>query len=532
VKNGAWEGVQGFSSRNGTRYHFNFTISFLPGADNKPSGILIIGRDVTRERSWQEELQTKERFYHGLIADSLDGILLMDAGATITFASPSIRHVLGFDFQEVLGKNAFEYVHPEDRLKAKEAFDLEVVQNPLIKFITVRLLCKNGNWLWCLVRGHNLLSNPAVNGIAIYFHDDTLRKQASEALRETEQRFRMLIANLQIGVMLHNPNAEVVLCNEAGSHLLGIPEESFVGRPCTDQVWNIVAENGVQLTKENLPAPTVIRTGNQIRNTVVGYKHPETGERIWLLINADPVFDSNRKLQFVITSFADISERKRLENQLLGEQIAHQRQLTQATIDSSEKERIEIGKELHDNIGQQLTTIKLYLDLARSTADEETLEMVSLATRNVSDVINEIRNLCRSLIPSSLGDLGLQESVNDLIHTLTRTQKVRIRFVAENFDEATVPDNQKLMLFRIVQEQLNNIVKHAHAQKVHVRLSGANGVKLEIADDGVGFDPATVRRGLGLTNMRNRAEMFGGTVEIKSAPGKGCVLSVHVPDGI
>ncbi|RYY86523.1 MAG: PAS domain S-box protein [Chitinophagaceae bacterium] len=531
VTEGLWEGVLGFTTRSGKHYFYHFRLQRIPKMDGLPDGFFAIGRNVTAERDAEEALLRRERFYHGLIADALDGILLLNPDGEITFASPSVRHVLGFIPEDLVGNNAFSYVHPDDRIKASQSFALEVNENPEVKFITVRLLCQNGEWRWCLVRGHNLLSNPAVGGIAVYFHDDTQRKKAAEALRDSEERFRTLIDNVQVGVMLHNAQHEVILCNAAAARLLGITVEGAKGRSSFDGGWDVICENGEALAPEDYPVPMAVRTGLPVRNYVMGHRQADSGQRVWLLVNSRPIFDENGHLLHVISTFADISDRRDLEQQLLAEQIAHQRALTQATIDSSENERTEIGKELHDNIGQQLTTIKLYLDLARATADEETVEMIALATRNISDVINEIRTLCRSLIPSTLGDLGLEESINELIHTFTRTQKLRIRFQSEGFNEENVADNQKLMLFRILQEQLNNIVKHSGARKVSVRLAQLPGrVLLEVVDDGIGFDPATVRRGIGLTNMRNRAEMFGGTVTINSAPGKGCTLNVSVPE--
>ncbi|TCJ17038.1 PAS domain S-box protein [Flaviaesturariibacter flavus] len=527
---GRWQGELPFAGRDGQRHYFWFTLTFLPGADGRPEGILVIGRDRTAERIAEQNLHRKERFYRGLIADALDGILLMDVSGRITFASPSIKHVLGYDYAEVLGKWAFDFVHPEDHSKASEAFMREVNQNAEIKFINVRLRRKDGPWLWCLVRGNNLLANPSVGGIAIYFHDDSQRKEASEALKASEQRFRLLVRNIQSGVMMFNVNGVIETCNEAATRILGLPPETLMGTALPAAAWGVISEHGAPITPDQLPALRAIRTGQPVRNFVMGHLHPVTGRRIWLLVNADPVFDEQQVLQYVIASFADISERKALEDRLLAEQISHQRQLTQATIDSSERERTEIGKELHDNIGQQLTTIKLYLDLAKATADEETLEMVALANRNISDVINEIRALCRNLIPSTLGDLGLEESINDLVYTITRTQHLRIRFSCEGFDEESVPDNRKLMFFRILQEQLNNIVKHAGATRVDITLGREGGTAfLRVADDGKGFDPASVRRGLGLTNMENRAGMFGGTVEIQSVSGKGSTITVAVP---
>ncbi|MGZ3840375.1 MAG: sensor histidine kinase, partial [Flavisolibacter sp.] len=212
------------------------------------------------------------------------------------------------------------------------------------------------------------------------------------------------------------------------------------------------------------------------------------------------------------------------------DQINHQKQLTQATIDGQEAERREIGKELHDNFGQQLTTIKLFLDLAKPTATEEGMEMISLALKGVGDVINEIRSMSRSLIPHTLKDLGLVDSLMELLDSVGRAQLVPIDFDYEDFDESEIPENQKLTLFRIVQEQLNNIIKHAEAQTISIQLKNTlQSIVLEIRDDGKGFDQKIIRKGLGFNNIRSRAELFGGRMEISSLPGQGCRLKVFLP---
>jgi signal transduction histidine kinase len=158
--------------------------------------------------------------------------------------------------------------------------------------------------------------------------------------------------------------------------------------------------------------------------------------------------------------------------------------------------------------------------------------MISLSQRNISDVINEIRSLCRSLIPSSLNDLGLIECINDLVISVSKAQAVHLDFYHSQFNESLLPENQKLMVFRIIQEQLNNIVKHSDATKVLINIFNKGSVmNLEINDNGKGFDTSTVRRGLGLTNMKNRAELLGGSFTLISAPGKGTTVKVSIsPD--
>ena len=261
----------------------------------------------------------------------------------------------------------------------------------------------------------------------------------------------------------------------------------------------------------------------------MGVWHPKHQERIWIMINADPILDEAGNVVRVVCSFTNITERKKLERKSFAEKMAHQRQLAQATIDGQEQERLEIGKELHDNIGQQLTTIKLFLDLANSTADETTQVMLNRSLRNVTELINEVRSMSRSLVPPTLKDLGFIDSVNDLIESL-RCTAVEVELDYYEFDEDKIPDNKKLALYRIIQEQLNNIIKHARAKQVSIILRlTAHNVLLQIKDDGMGFEFEKVKRGLGLSNIHNRAELFGGKALFTSSPGNGCEMNVSLP---
>jgi signal transduction histidine kinase len=168
--------------------------------------------------------------------------------------------------------------------------------------------------------------------------------------------------------------------------------------------------------------------------------------------------------------------------------------------------------------------------MAKAGATEGGAEMINMALKSVIDVINEIRSMSRSLIPHTLKDLGLVDSVNELIESIGHAQPFAIQFVYDDFEEQGLPENQKLTLFRIIQEQLNNIVKYAGAKEVSILLKTTiQSVVLQISDDGRGFDERKVRKGLGFTNIRNRAELFGGKAEISSVPGSGCTLQVSMP---
>ena len=471
-----------------------------------------------------------EQFYRSLFAESLDGILLVNEAGLISFASQSVQNILGYEPGELVGKNAFEFVHPSDMEWAIVSFEKEVKEQPEVKFIVVRLKKKSGDWIWCMVRGHNLLGNPHVNSLVIYFHDDSLRKKASEALKESEQRFRKLVQDLQFGVVMQDPDGKVIMCNKAMLEILELKETDLLGKSIIETIDDVVLENGNPASQHDTPLYIASHTKRTALNIVIGISAARFYGRKWLLVSSSPILDEHNELLHVICTITDITERKRLEEVLLQKKIEHQKTLTQATIDAQEKERREIGKELHDNIGQQLTTTKLFLDIAKSTADEATLEMISLALKNISEIINDVRDISRALVPPTIRDLGLIESLKDLTDGMAKTDLVNLRFNYSQFDETKLPENQKLMIFRIVQEQLNNIIKHAEAKEVVITLKNQSPMLvLQIKDDGKGFNTDSPRKGLGLTNIKNRAELFGGKMQLISSEGEGCILKVMVP---
>ncbi len=525
-----WRGEVSFTNKAGETYYFLQTVKYILDSEGTEAGILAVGRNITERKKAEEQLEQSEEFYRTLIADSLDTTLLLNAAGDITFVTPSIEPLLGFQPAEILHTNAFQYVHPDDLAWALQSFEREIDGNPEIKFIVVRLQKKDGHWVWCMVRGHNLLRASSIHSIVIYIHDDTLRKEASDALKESEKRFRTLVRDLGIGVLLQKADGAIEMTNAAMCRLFDIEEADIVGGKIWELYSDVIHEDGAPFLQSERPSFSVKQTGQAAKDVVMGVWHPKRNERVWLLVCADPMTDENGRLLNIICSFTDITERKKWEKKILQQQLTHQRQLSQATLDGQEKERMDIGKDLHDNIGQQLTTIKLFLDLAKTSSTPENADMIAMAVKGITDVINEVRAISRSLVPPSLTDLGFIDSVNDLIDSLRSTQALTIELDYFEFDEDLLPENKRLALFRIIQEQLNNVIKHAGAKRVAITLRWTeDGILLQIEDDGKGFTKADGRKGLGLKNITNRAELFGGRAEIITSPGAGCLLRIWLP---
>ena len=243
------------------------------------------------------------------------------------------------------------------------------------------------------------------------------------------------------------------------------------------------------------------------------------------------IFDHEGKINRMIGSMQDITEKRELEKQLLKQELDKQKLVAQAVVNAQEKERADISKELHDNVNQILTTAKLYLEMAK-LEETATAELINRVAGNISDAINEIRSISRSLVPASIGDLGLIVSIKDLVENINAAKQLKIEFQHQGDIDATIDEKKKLMLFRIIQEQVNNVLKHAGATGAFISLTvNPLNINLTIQDNGKGFEleKITTKKGVGLSNIVSRVQLFNGTINIITAPGEGCTLNINVP---
>ena len=225
----------------------------------------------------------------------------------------------------------------------------------------------------------------------------------------------------------------------------------------------------------------------------------------------------------------DITEKRKLEKELADQALRQQKLITEVTIQAQEKERNEIGKELHDNINQVLATVKMFLGMSVNNVNKRE-ELINRSLNNVNHAIEEIRKLSRSLVAPSLGDIGLISALKDLVEEINLSDKLKVELVTEIKGEKITDLTMELMLYRIAQEQLNNIRKYANATKASITIKTENdNLLFSIVDNGVGFDVTKRARGIGLKNIRSRVDFYSGKMDIISAPGRGCKLNITVP---
>jgi len=240
---------------------------------------------------------------------------------------------------------------------------------------------------------------------------------------------------------------------------------------------------------------------------------------IFMFIGAIFIFIVSRRI---------ILRQQALQQELNDERIRYKNELGLEVFNAQERERKKIGEELHDNINQVLATTKLYLELARENPSMQG-DMILRSSENISVVIAELRKLSKSLSPPSLGDLGLVPSIEDLLNSILHASKLQVSFFHDEFNEDSIDNEKKLTVYRIIQEQMNNILRHANAHDVTIELkNNESHLNLTISDDGVGFDPDVPFTGIGLKNIKNRAKLYNGTMHIDTAPGEGAVLHVRI----
>jgi PAS domain S-box-containing protein len=230
----------------------------------------------------------------------------------------------------------------------------------------------------------------------------------------------------------------------------------------------------------------------------------------------------------MIGSLNDITGQKLMENLLLEEKLRQYKNISETAIQVQEQERSRIGREMHDNVNQILSTIKLFVDML-TPANSAEIEIKKKSNEYILMAIEEIRKLSREMAVPHLNGKTLAESIRIVIGDIELSTPVSIKFTHDHDSELLSP-GKKITLFRIIQEQLKNILKYSKAKQVEILLQNKNNnVQLSIKDNGVGFDMMKTNSGIGLTNIQDRAKFYNGKTEIHSAPGQGCQVTVTLP---
>jgi len=349
----------------------------------------------------------------------------------------------------------------------------------------------------------------------------TLRLAAQQALMDSEEQYRMLFMENLSGNLLATTTGQIKLANPTAARLLGFATpEGLNGR----RLGDFYAENDLWQTHRDrlLRGDKIELPGLQLRN--------RDGVPVQVVAKLSARMSPSREPELHVY-VTDVTELTLMQSELAGA-LEENRRLSQRSMQVQEEERRNLARELHDELGQSLNAIKV--DAVAIRDNSATLPEIHRGAVSIievsSQVYDVVRSLMRRLRPVALDELGLRSAVQYSVEQWQRRHAgVRCAFTADgeldDLDEQT-----NITLYRLVQECLTNVAKHAGATQVSISLTRAvHELRFSFSDNGKGFDPSQRPRGLGLVGLRERAEALGGRLELDSAPGRGVQVKAVIP---
>ncbi len=543
-------------TKDGRRIPIEVNASLIQLGDHPV--MLVIVRDVTERKRAAEALRESEERYRSLWESALDGVVLHEMLTSplkgrFVDANDCLCRTLGYTREEILTMSLPDIVAEEEK-EAIPELAARVRRAGRLLFETT-LVAKGGRHIQVEVNSTVVQLGDRRMALAIV-RDVTERKRTAEALRESEERFRAFMNNSPAIAWMKDEQGRHVYVSKAFEKLCGVRSEDWCGK--TDfELWPPEVAN--EFRKNDLE---VLHTG---RTLEVVEESPVSGggRRYWW--NYKFLFRDASGRKFVGGIGVEITERKRMEEMLqcakdhLEEEVQaqttelndtidrlqaameesehHASQLQKLTLELSQaedRERRHLAEVLHDDLQQTLAAAKFHLGILAGciTSDKEAMEILEQAKHMLKEAIEKTRCLSHELGPPVLYSGKLDAVFEWLAGQMENkhglTVRVEIHGGADSDSEAV-----RSFLYRAAREILFNAVKHAQVREVRLRLQRVRDeLWLTISDKGRGFDPASLAQtaGFGLLTVRERAELLGGRMKIKSAPGKGSTFFIAVPD--
>ena len=450
--------------------------------------------------------------YHVLFEQATDPILVTDFKGNFRDVNTSFCTLFGYSKEELLCENIRTLLDTKHLQKHPIRFDLLSVGQNI--FNERKMLHKDGTPIY-VESNAKKLNNEYILVIA---RNITERKKAEELLRKSEANLHTIFNRTDTIYVLMDDNLRIISYNpqafDFAKNELG--REFQISEYFPD--YFPLERRPVLLSNLNtaLKGKTV--------SYEVSYNQPDASVN-WYHVRMFPILGTDKNIHGMMAVASNITEKRMLEQQLLRQQVQHQKNITKAVVDALEKERTQIGAELHDNVNQLLTASTLFLD---QCVDHPSYDPYILKSKTyLTAALQELRRFSHALVgPSQDETMGLLVSLKELISDISRIKKIKINLLHSAYDEQKTEVGLKLVIYRIIQEQLNNILKYAHASAVDILIKEEGDLVVVISDNGRGFDVNTKKKGIGLKNINNRAELYNGVVEIISSPGTGCTMQI------
>lgn len=480
--------------------------------------------DITERVQIEAQLSESQEFSMVLLDHVPTPILVVNADTSIKFVNAAFETLTGFSATELIGiKIPYPWWFEEAQETTRSEFT-QAMRTGLNRF-QKRFRTKNGNPFWV-----EISSRPVNRGNTIKYYlsawvDITARKQADRKLKESEERYRKLVDNIAIGVSLISPDMEILTLNKQMKKWY--PHIDPTKKPICYRAFNDPPRDAVC---SYCPTAKTLRDAGMheaITATPAGHE-----TRHYRIVSS-PILDPAGNVAAAIEVVEDITEQLLAEVQI--------RSLSQKLLRAHEDERRMIARELHDSVAQELSTLKIafktMLDDQRETGVIQKKASVSKLFAIVDRAIASVRNLSYDLRPPGLSDLGLLRTLATYCEEFGEENHLAVDFDTAGLKKAGRLDSfVEINLYRLVQEGLNNVRKHAQAGRVAVKLLKAHpNIILRIEDDGIGFDVQARERALdtekrlGLRSMKERVNLLNGQMKINSQPGKGTKIRIKFP---
>jgi PAS domain S-box-containing protein len=497
-----------------------FKMSGIPTYEELEQRLSEVEKKLATNKRAEDALRESEEKYRKIFENVQDVFFQTDYTGNIIEISPSIKRYTGFTREALIGTSVLKLYHnPKDRekllktlLKTGEVIDYEL-----------RLKSKNNRSIYGSINAHIFYDSEGkpIGGEGSV-RDINDRKLVEEKLRASEERYRSLVDNIAIGVALISPDMEILTLNNQMKKWF--PHIDTSKRPLCYRSYNDPPFEGVC---SYCPTIKTLQNGEvheAVTNTPMG------GHIIHYRVLSSPIKNHKGKVIAAIEMVEDITERKRAEE--------HIQNLSQKILNAQEEERQMISRELHDSVAQDLSTLKIALEMfdKQSILSLETTQKLSEFSKILDRSISTVRNLSYDLRPPGLKEFGLLQTLSTYCEEFAENTGINVAFHPAGLKKAMTDFFSEINLYRLVQEGLNNVRKHAEADQVIVKLVGAYpDIILRIEDNGKGFDmrarehASTSERRMGLRSMKERVKLLQGQMSVQSHPGKGTKILIKFP---
>jgi PAS domain S-box-containing protein len=492
--------------------------------------LVSVLHDITDRIRAEQALRESEEKYAKAFRNSPDAVMINRlADGRIIEVNEGFRRVFGWPLKAAIGRTTLElrlWGHPADRQRALQ----ELHRAGFVRGLELPFRTREGKIKVGVLSAEKMEINGDPCLVAVV-RDITERVRAEVALRASEESLRATIEYTpNVAVQWFDARGRVRYWNRASERMYGWTAAEALGKTLARLIF---APADADRFQRSLKAIT--RTGRAIGPVEFPF-HRRNGVPGIVLstVFRMPVYTG--ELRFVCMD-VDITEQKAAEAERTAAVLREQQARAEYTlqlIEAQEAERARIAAEIHDSLGQNLLLIKnrAQLALTRSALSAELSEQLTAINHLATQSIAEARQIAHDLHPHQLNHLGLTRALEAMLDSTARSSGIRFQCKLDNVDDLFAKD-AAMNLYRIVQESLNNILKHSGGRQARIRLErDVHEVQLRIADNGRGFNPAALDRGakgLGLKNIVERVRMLGGKIKMDSQPGRGTRLRVSIP---